>query len=143
MPWNFNPYQYGQQYQPQYQPQLAVPQMAPQQAPQPVQPEQGAQPITGDLVFEVFGRDGAEALPVGRNSKVVAFDKVLNVMYRIQTDDAGVKNVIEFDFSPREHAPAPTAEYVTRKDFDALAARVEELASPKPAPRTRKAAVDG
>ena len=131
------------------QPQLPqvpqVPQVQPFAAQQPAPQAQQPNAMTGNFVIEVFGRQGAEALPLGPNSKLVAFDKVLNVGYRIQTDDAANKDVMEFDFTPRERSAATSPDYVTREDFDALAAKVDALAAspaPKPAPRARKAAVD-
>lgn len=134
-----------------YQPSWMQPYMAQPTAPQvqpttpPFQPfasqPQAQQPMTGDFVVEVCGRSGAEALPLGPNSKLVAFDELQNICYRIQTDDAANKHIAEFDFTPREKPSQASPEYVTRDDFDALAAKVEAL-MPKPAPRTRKAAAD-
>lgn len=141
MPWNFNPYaQYGAQYQPfqQYVPQQQ--QYAQQQAPAlpslQQQPQQSQAPMTGNFIVEVYGRAGAEALQLGPNSKIIAYDKEANVEYRVQTDDAGNKHILEFEFRPKEARPAPKADYVTREEFDALAAKVDSL-MPKatPAPK--------
>lgn len=149
MPWDFNPYaqqQFGTQYQPfqQYVPQHQ--QYVQQQATalpslQQQRPQQPQAPMTGNFIVEVYGRAGAEALQLGPNSKIVVYDKEDNVEYRVQTDDAGNKHILEFEFKPREAKPAPKADYVTREDFDALAAKVDSL-MPKATPAPKAVFVD-
>lgn len=140
MAYNPNLYMpYGQQSYPQptYQ-QTFVPQMP--QMPQMAQPQQ--QTLSGNLVIKVYGRHGAESLPLGPNTVVAALDRDNGILYYVQTDDASAKDITEFDLVPRNAVAVEKHEYVTRDDFDELAKRVEELA-PKSSTRTRKAATDG
>lgn len=120
--WNNMPQQYGR----------------PNNLTQPLAP--AAPQLSGDLVIEVYGRSGAEELPVGPNSKVIVYDKTEDIMYRIQTDDAAHKFITEFDFTPRAENEGKMTDYVPRSEFDALVAQVEALS--KPSTRARKAAGD-
>ena len=139
----YNPYMYayGQQG---YQPPLYQPQ-------QQMQPQPQQQPV--DLIFSVSGRKGAEAFPMGPNSRVVLFDDSEDVMYRVTTDSAAYKTIKEFDFSPRDEQGGGDA---ASERIDELSDKVDKLAESvaavlgtveaigaKPAPRTRKAATDG
>lgn len=137
MPYNAGMYMpYAQNYQ---QP-MAGYQAAGYQQPAWVQPNQ--QPY--DARVRVKGRNGAEAYGMPPNSHAVLLDENEDILYYKATDSAGYPSIMEFDLVPRnrETSPQPTAEYVTREDFNALAAKVEELTAPKPT-RTRKAASDG
>lgn len=130
MAYNPNLYMnYGQQSYPQ-----PVPQMQPMPQMQPTQ-----QPF--DLLISVSGKDGANAFQMPPNSRAVLFDTKEDILYKVTTDGAGYKTVQEFDFKPREQQEQKQdmTGYVSKADFDALAARVDQL---EPKPRQRKAAND-
>lgn len=148
MAYNPNLYMpYGQQSYPM--PTYQQPQM--QQVPQAPQPF--------DLIIAVSGRNGAEAFQMPPNSRVVLFDEKQDIMYRVTTDGAGYKTIMDFDFFPRKHGQeqqvAEPADYVPRSEFDALTEKVGNISESigsiaaqvaglgqKPTRTTRKAAAD-
>ena len=109
----------------------------------PYQPSYGqsaaymAQPVNG--LVSVTGIDGAKAYQLPPNSSMPLFDANDDILYLKTTDGAGFPTIRTFSFAPVEEHPEATAEYVTREDFDALLARVDELSKPT---RSRKAASD-
>ena len=127
-----------------YNPSLYMPQPMP--AAQPnwyYQPTQ-TQPVNG--VVGVTGIEGARAYQMPPNSKMPLFDNDSDILYVKSTDAGGYPTIKAFSFAPLE-TDAPKAEYVTREDFDELAAQVRELmhpaASKTTTARARKAATDG
>jgi hypothetical protein len=116
--------------------------MAGFQQPAWVQPNQMQQPY--DARVRVNGRNGADAYWMPPDSHAILLDEGEDILYYKTTDSAGYPSVREFDLVPRTGKPKgePPADYVTRADFDALAAKVEALAAPKTA-RARKAAENG
>jgi hypothetical protein len=97
------------------------------------------QPTNG--LIQVNGIEGAKAYPMPPSSAVALFDGNQDLMYVKRTDAGGYPTISTFRFEPCDQPQAAQPEYVTREDFEALSAKVEELSQPKP--RTRKAASDG
>lgn len=96
------------------------------------------QPVNG--LVSVTGIEGAKAYQLPPNSSMPLFDRDSDMLYVKSTDAAGYPTLKAFRFEPVEAQEQPSQDYVTREDFDALTARVEELSKPKT--RTRKAATD-
>ena len=96
-------------------------------------PYNGPMPNTAqpyDARVKVNGMKGAEAFWMPPNSHAILFDSDSDVMYYKWTDAAGYGSIIDFDFFPRNRAPqeqAPSVDYVSRSEFDALVAQVMEL----------------
>lgn len=90
-----------------------------------------AQPVNG--LVSVTGIEGAKAYQMPPNSSMPLFDGNNDILYVKTTDAAGYPTIRTFKFEPMEQAAQPqqTTEYVTRADFDALAAKVEKLTEPK------------
>ena len=106
-------------YQPMYQP--YQPTWTGQQLVQQYQ-----QPVNG--LVSVTGIEGARAYQLPPNSSMPLFDANEDVFYVKTTDAGGYPTIRRFTFRPDEPAQsAPAPAYVTREEFDALAARVGEL----------------
>lgn len=132
------PYYGYQPYQP-YQPPMAdqLAQLRQNQF-QPIQPQQ-AQP---SIVWVQNEMEAANYL-VAPNSAVTLWDSNSPVVYLKQADASGKPSMKIYDLVERTQRPvqAPQAsavEYATKEELAALAARLDALASPKPA--TKKAA---
>lgn len=132
------PYYGYQPYQP-YQPPMAdqLAQLRQSQF-QPIQPQQ-AQP---SIVWVQNEMEAANYL-VAPNSAVTLWDSNSPVVYLKQADASGKPSMKIYDLVERTQRPvqAPQAsavEYATKEELAALAARLDALASPKPA--TKKAA---
>ena len=85
-----------------------------------------------DMRIRVKGLNGAKAFQMPPNSHAVLFDEDSDVMYYKATDAAGYPSIVDFDFHPREQAPAapvPDVDYVPRSEFDKLARAVDDLMS--------------
>lgn len=95
------------------------------------------QPVNG--LVSVTGMEGAKAYQLPPNSSMPLFDSNEDMLYLKTTDAGGFPTIRAFRFeaADSEEQPKDTAEYATKEDLDALAAKVEELAAPKP--RARKA----
>ncbi len=121
--------------------QLRGAQMPPMQQPmmgQPVQPmqTQQAQPAANGINW-VQGEEGARAWLVNPNTTVMLMDSDGSSFYLKSADASGMPQPLRiFDYVERTQAPktpvqgtqAPAVEYVTRADFNALAARADALA---------------
>lgn len=95
---------------------------------QPYQWSQPAwqRPING--LVSVTGMEGAKAYQMPPNSSMPLFDADEDLLYVKTTDAAGYPTIKTFSFKPTEqpkHAAEPA--YVTREDFDALAAKIDVL----------------
>lgn len=77
-------------------------------------------------IVKVTGIEGAKAYQMGPNSSAALFDDSNDVFYLKTTDGGGFPTVRVFSFAPMD-APAPNADYVTRAEFDALAALVSSI----------------
>ena len=85
-----------------------------------------------DNVIKVRGIDMANSYPMGANDSAVFLDEDEDWMYYRETDSNGVGEAEWFDFF--KHAETgdpidvePEQDYVTRDDFDALVAMVEDM----------------
>lgn len=128
-----------------YMPQMqAMPdqlaQLRAQQA-QPVQQSQQSTPIW------VQGEAGAKSYLVAPGQSLILMDSEAEVFYIKSTDASGVPMPLRiFDYKERDTAAqrpvhaaqAQTEQYVTRAEFDALAARIAELTEPEKAIRRRR-----
>lgn len=124
----YNPYP-QQMYQPPMPDQLA--QLRQGQYPQ----VQTAQPQSSPMIW-VQGEAAARSYMVAPGNTVMLMDSDASTFYLKTADGSGVPQPLRiFDYTERTAAPrtasaAPQAagvEYVTRQEFDALAARIEEI----------------
>lgn len=130
-------YPYFNPYYPQPMPnnlmqmrQMQQPQMQPMQ--QPVQQN----PIAQGGVQWVSGEQEARGYLIAPNSAVALWDSTAPTVYLKQADASGKPTLKIYDLVERAETPrtAPQekgAEFVTRKEFDALAALVGELKGKK------------
>lgn len=138
---------FGNQYQPGYMPNYypmgqqmpsAMPDQLAQlrQAAYPQQPAQQSSPI-----IWVQGEEGAKAYMVAAGNSVLLMDSENSTFYIKSTDASGMPQPLRvFDYSertaaqkqPTQAAQAQAGEFVTRAEFDALAARFDALAADKP-----------
>ena len=87
------------------------------------------QPVNG--LVSVTGIDGARAYQLPPNSSMPLFDADRDVLYVKTTDAGGYPTIRTFEFKPVDSARAEETRqggYVTRSEYDALVAKVEELA---------------
>lgn len=131
----FNPY-----YQPNYYPQ-AMPdnlmQMRQQQMMQPIQqPQMQQNPVAQGGVQWVSGEQEARGYLIAPNSAVALWDSTAPTVYLKQADASGKPTLKIYDLVERTEAPqtAPQGkpvEFVTREEFDRLAALVGEMKGKK------------
>lgn len=98
-------------------------------APQPQQ--QVAQPQSNVSWVQVAGVDGIKNTTVQPNTTVWAMDSNDTVFYVKSADNMGVCTTKAYRFAeiPLETVGAPTPEYASKADMDALAARINALES--------------
>ena len=111
---------------------------------QPMQMQQQGQQQSGGGLVWVQGEAGMKSYPVANGQTVILMDSENPVFYIKSCDAAGMPSMRVFDYQERKAAPIPeeaAAEYVTRKDFEALQNRVEELVK-RPARAKKEAATD-
>ena len=123
---------YGNPYMPPMQDNLAQLRQQQMQAippmPQNPLPQSGVQWVSGE--------QEARSWMVAPNAAVALWDSTAPTVYLKQADASGKPTLKVYDLVERlASAPdaqkAPAAEYVTRKEFDALAARVSEMKGKK------------
>lgn len=144
------PYVYQQPIysQPISQP-MQEPMMRPQYQPTPqmqYQPPQPQQPSGGQSIIWVPNEKAANEFIVAPNNAVTLWDMNAPVVYVKKADASGKPAMTTYDLVERATAPAsptvpqtvPSVEYVTRKDFDELAAKVAAL-SVKPVRKVKEA----
>lgn len=104
-------------------------------------------PAPNNSIIWVQGEEGAKAYMVAANNSVMLMDSEASSFYIKSTDPSGMPLPLRvFDYTERTAAPKTPAqpleaagvEYVTRQEFDALAARIESLTAHKPAPSKSK-----
>lgn len=129
--------QYG--YQNPYYPQPVPDNLAQyrmMQQPAPPQPAQAPAQQTGSGVLWVQGEEGAKAYLVAPGNSVLLMDSEGSRFYIKCTDQSGMPQPLRiFDYTERTTASqsvpaAPqtqAADYVTRQEFEALAAQVGEM----------------
>lgn len=126
------------QMRPQYQSPAPIPQY---QAPAQQAPQSG-----GQSIIWVPNEQAANDFIVAPNNAVTLWDMNSPVVYVKKADASGKPAMTTYDLVERSTAPVnptapqtvPTVEYVTRKDFDELAAKVAAL-SVKPVRKVKEA----
>lgn len=124
----YNPYQV---YQPMYQGIPDMRQFQPQMQPAQMQSQQQS----GSGITWVQGEEGAKAYMVAPGNSVLLMDSENSTFYVKSTDQSGMPMPLRiFDYQERTSVKQPAQaiqnqedSYVTRKEFDALAARLDEL----------------
>ena len=124
----YNPYQV---YQPMYQGIPDMRQFQPQMQPAQMQSQQQS----GSGIIWVQGEEGAKAYMVAPGNSVLLMDSENSAFYIKSTDQSGMPMPLRiFDYQERTSGKQPAQaiqnqedSYVTRKEFDALAARLDEL----------------
>lgn len=98
------------------------------------QPVQNQQPQSG-LIW-VQGESGAKSYMVANGNSVLLMDSERQTFYIKSTDASGMPSMRTFDYTERVSQPVqpvpapaaqPHADYVTREEFNALAARIDSL----------------
>lgn len=109
-------------------------------------PQQQPQQPTMSGPFYVNGEAGARGYIVAPNQTVMLIDAdpEANTFWLKSADGAGMPSMRTFDYTERMAAQkaqqAPAVEYVTRADFDRLAARADALAAELEALKAKKCA---
>ena len=111
-------------------------QTMPPQIPQMPQMPLMQNPVAQGGVQWVAGRPEAENWLIAPNSAIALWDSTAPVVYLKQADASGKPTLKTYDLVERlasvsDTQKTPTPEYVTRKEFDALAALVGEIKGKK------------
>lgn len=130
----FNPYFNPYYPQPMQDTLAQLRQQQMQTLPPQMQPIQN--PVAQGGVQWVSGRQEAENWMIAPNTAIALWDSSAPVIYLKQSDASGKPTLKTYDLVERlASAPdtqkAPSPEYVTRKEFDALAALVSEMKGKK------------
>ncbi len=130
----FNPY-YQNPYYPQPMPDNLM-QMRQQQMMQPAPPPVPQNPVATGGVQWVSSEQDARGYLIAPNSAVALWDSTAPTVYLKQSDASGKPTLKIYDLVERAETPrtAPqekSVEFVTRKEFDALAALVGEIKGKK------------
>lgn len=131
----FTPYGYQNPYYPQPMPDTLM-QMRQQQMPMMQTPQAPQNPIAQGGVQWVSGEQEARNWMIAPNAAVALWDSTAPTVYLKQADASGKPTLKIYDLVERVETPrtAPQekgVEFVTRKEFDALAALVGELKGKK------------
>lgn len=131
----FTPYGYQNPYYPQPMPDTLM-QMRQQQMPMMQTPQAPQNPIAQGGVQWVSGEQEARNWMIAPNAAVALWDSTAPTVYLKQADASGRPTLKIYDLVERtetaSNAPQkPGVEFVTRKEFDALAALVGELKGKK------------
>lgn len=102
-----------------------------QMPPQPMPAQQQA----GSGIIWVQGEAGAKSYMVAPGNSVLLMDSEGSTFYLKSADANGMPGMRTFDYAERTAAPvqqaqAPAADYVTREEFNALAAKLEAMTAP-------------
>ena len=124
------------QYRQQYQQPMPMQTPAPQMQAQPQQP-------AGSILW-VRSEQEARDFLVAPNNAVVLWDSNSPVIYLKQADASGkpamkIYDLVERSATASPPSAAPAADYVTRKEFNALAALVNTLTMPEQSAQTAHA----
>lgn len=103
---------------------------------QPTPQMQQSQPQNNGVIW-VQGEEGAKAYMVAAGNSVLLMDSESSTFYIKSTDQSGMPQPLRiFDYSERVAAPKATPtnpsaapEYVTREEFERLAARIDALSA--------------
>lgn len=131
----FTPYGYQNPYYPQPMPDTLM-QMRQQQMPMMQTPQAPQNPIAQGGVQWVSGEQEARNWMIAPNAAIALWDSTAPTVYLKQADASGKPTLKIYDLVERAETPrtAPQekgVEFVTRKDFDALAALVGEIKGKK------------
>ena len=139
----YNPYYPGYQpnyYQPPMSDQLTQLRQGQYQQPmqQPTPPAQPMQhPNASAGIIWVQGEEGAKGYLVAPGESRLLMDSENSTFYIKATDNTGMPQPLRiFDYTERTAAQkqpvqSPSMDFVTRAEFDALAARLDALTAPK------------
>lgn len=134
-----------------YTPGAAMPdqlaQLRAAQQPVNMQPQAAGQQ-NGNGILWVQGEAGAKSYMVAPGNSVLLMDSERSAFYIKTADASGMPALRTFEYVERSGAPQqavqPPAqqnvEFVTRAEFEALAARIDGLTAPKDTPRPKRAA---
>lgn len=144
---NYGVYQQPIYSQPQM-PQMQEPMM--QMRPQYQAPAQQVPQSGGQSIIWVPNEQAANDFIVAPNNAVTLWDMNAPVVYVKKADASGKPTMTTYDLVERTQAhptpasaqPEPAIEYVTRKDFDELAAKVAALCV-RPVRKVKEAESDG
>jgi hypothetical protein len=130
----FNPY-YQNPYYPQPMPDNLM-QMRQQQMMQPAPPPVPQNPVAAGGVQWVSSEQEARGYLIAPNSAVALWDSTAPTVYLKQSDASGkptlkIYDLVERAETPRTATQEKGVEFVTRKEFDRLAALVGELKGKK------------
>ena len=131
----FNPY-YQNPYYPQTMPDNLM-QMRQQQMMQPQMPQPVPQnPVAQGSVQWVSGEQEARGYLIAPNSAVALWDSTAPTVYLKQADASGkptlkIYDLVERAETPRTAPQGKSVEFVTREEFDRLAALVGEIKGKK------------
>ena len=130
----FNPY-YQNPYYPQPMPDNLM-QMRQQQMMQPAPPPVPQNPVATGGVQWVSSEQEARGYLIAPNSAVALWDSTAPTVYLKQADASGKPTLKIYDLVERAETPSnapqkPGAEFVTREEFDRLAALVGEIKGKK------------
>lgn len=131
----FNPY-YQNSYYPQPMPDNLM-QMRQQQMMQPQMPQPVPQnPVAQGSVQWVSGEQEARGYLIAPNSAVALWDSTAPTVYLKQADASGkptlkIYDLVERAETPRTAPQGKSVEFVTREEFDRLAALVGEIKGKK------------
>lgn len=131
----FTPYGYQNPYYPQPMPDTLM-QMRQQQMPMMQTPQAPQNPIAQGGVQWVSGEQEARGYLIAPNSAVALWDSTAPTVYLKQADASGKPTLKIYDLVERtetaSNAPQkPGVEFVTREEFDRLAALVGEIKGKK------------
>lgn len=130
----FNPY-YQNPYYPQPMPDNLM-QMRQQQMMQPAPPPVPQNPVATGGVQWVSSEQEARGYLIAPNSAVALWDSTAPTVYLKQSDASGKPTLKIYDLVERAETPSnapqkPGVEFVTREEFDRLAALVGEIKGKK------------
>ena len=130
----FNPY-YQNPYYPQPMPDNLM-QMRQQQMMQPAPPPVPQNPVAAGGVQWVSSEQEARGYLIAPNSAVALWDSTAPTVYLKQSDASGkptlkIYDLVERAETPRTAPKGESVEFVTREEFDRLAALVGELKGKK------------
>lgn len=144
----YTPYGWQNPYYAQPMPdnlaQLRQQQMPPMMAPQPPQ-----NPMAQSGVQWVSGEQEAQNWMIAPNAAVALWDSTAPTVYLKQADASGKPSLKIYDLVERSQTPpaspqAKAVDFVTREEFDRLAAIVGEIrGKEKPAKKVKEADADG
>lgn len=131
----FTPYGYQNPYYPQPMPDTLM-QMRQQQMPMMQTPQAPQNPIAQSGVQWVSGEQEARNWMIAPNAAVALWDSTAPTVYLKQADASGrptlkIYDLVERAETPRTAPQEKNVEFVTRKEFDALAALVGEIKGKK------------